>query len=85
MKLVYQPRFRRDYQALPPEIKRRADKQIQLLEANPRHHSLRARKMEGYPDIYEARVTQAYRLTYSLTKDVCSLRRIGTHDILETP
>ena len=85
MNTIYGPSFLRDYQSLPAEIQRRVDKQIRLLLENPRHQSLRARKMEGYPGIYEARITQHYRLTYTIAGDTCHLRRIGTHDVLKTP
>jgi mRNA interferase RelE/StbE len=85
MKLVYGPRFLRDYDQLDAQLQRRVDQQIALLLRNPRHPSLRVHKMEGYTEIYEARVTKGYRLTFQLRDDTCILRRIGTHDILKTP
>jgi mRNA-degrading endonuclease YafQ of YafQ-DinJ toxin-antitoxin module len=45
--------------------------------------SLRTKKMHGLEDIWEARVTLSYRITFQRTGDTLLLRRIGTHDVLE--
>jgi len=74
--------FKRDLQLLPTEIQNRAEKAIRLLAENPRHPSLRARKLRGLEDIWEASVSMSYRITYQLRNDKLTLRRIGTHDIL---
>jgi hypothetical protein len=31
------------------------------------------------------RITKNCRLTFQMEKDICVLRRIGSHDILKTP
>ena len=85
MKVARAPRFLSDYEQLDPQLKRRVDKQIVLLLKNPRHPSLRIHKMEGYPDIYEARVSKGYRFTFQIKEDTCILRRVGTHEIKKTP
>ena len=85
MKVIHGPRFLRDYANLDPAIQRRVDKQIKLFLENPRHHSLRIHKMGGYSDIYEARVTKAYRFTFQISGETYILRRVGTYDILKTP
>jgi len=36
--------------------------------------------MEGYEDIWEARVTRGYRLTFQIRTDVYILRRVGPHE-----
>lgn len=43
--------FDKDYARLPDEIQVRADKQLELLLVNPRHPSLRLKKMEGHSDL----------------------------------
>jgi hypothetical protein len=63
MRLVHTNRFKRDYDDLPEPIKRSTDKALRFLATNPRHWSLRAKKMEGQRDaegreIWEARVTR---------------------------
>ena len=76
--------FQKDYRSLPREIQKRFEKAIRLFEENPRHPSLRVKKMEGAAGIWEARVTQSYRFTFNWEADVVTLRRIGTHDILKS-
>ena len=85
MKLARTARFAHDFRSLPPDIQRRAAKQFQLLLDNPRHPSLRIKKMEGSQDIWEGRITKAYRFTFQVQGDTYLLRRIGTHDILVAP
>lgn len=74
-----------DYKGQPSKIQQRFDKQLGLFLLNPRHPSLRIKKMEGAGDIWEARITRSYRFTFHIDQGVCVLRRIGTHDVLKTP
>lgn len=85
MTVIYEPSFLRDYVGLPEVVRRPAEKQIRTLLQNPRHPSLRARKIQGSTDIYEARVTEAYRMTYKIVGETLRLRRIGTHEIYRSP
>src|SRR5439155_2404530 len=85
VKLARTPRFARDFRSLPPDIQRRAAKQLQLLLDNPRHPSLRIKKMEGSQDIWEGRISKGYRFTFQVRNDTYILRRIGAHDILGAP
>jgi hypothetical protein len=50
--------FDQDFAQLPESIKRRSEKQFQLLLTNPRHPSLRLKKMEDPRDIWEGRITK---------------------------
>lgn len=84
MILIWSTRFRREFTALPADIKERARKQLALLSDNPSHPSLRTKKMEGR-DIWEGRITRAYRFTFTTAGDTYTLRRIGPHDILKRP
>ncbi len=55
--------FWKSYDALPEEIRGRADKQFELLKANPQHPSLRLKKIgdrEGH-EVWSARITLKYR------------------------
>jgi mRNA-degrading endonuclease RelE of RelBE toxin-antitoxin system len=85
VKLQVTERFARRYRALPREIQERVDAQLELPLENPRHPSLRSRKMQGTARIWELRVTQGYRLTFQIEGDVYLLRTVGTHDILREP
>ncbi len=76
--------FADDYRKLPAEIQGRFDKAIKLFETNPRHPSLRVKKVKGTAGIWEASVTLSYRFTFNWEADVVTLRRIGTHGILDS-
>jgi len=77
--------FIRLYKKLPQDLRERAQKAIELLQANPTHPSLGHKKMAGQKDIFELRVSQNYRITYQKIGDAAYLRKIGTHDLLRNP
>jgi mRNA-degrading endonuclease RelE of RelBE toxin-antitoxin system len=85
MTFTWSARFSREFTALPPSIKERAKKQLTLFSQNPSHPSLQVKKMEGWKNIWEGRVTRAYRFTFTLEDDRYVLRRIGSHNILDHP
>ena len=85
MRLEFTARFLRDYGRLPENVQVRVDRALERLLANPRHPSLQVKKMQGYPDRWEGRVSRSHRFTFSIAGDVYRLRRVGPHDILESP
>jgi len=85
MRILTTRPFDEDYGRLPDSIKERVDKQLTLLLENPRHPSLRVRKIKGHPNIWEGRITKQYRFTFQIIEDLWLLRRIGTDSILKTP
>jgi mRNA-degrading endonuclease RelE of RelBE toxin-antitoxin system len=90
MRAVFTRGFVHDYQHLPERIQRRFDSALVFLLSNLRHPSLRVKKMGGQRDpegrdIWEARVTQAYRFTFAIDGDTYILYRIGPHDIERRP
>jgi mRNA-degrading endonuclease RelE of RelBE toxin-antitoxin system len=74
--------FERDSVRLPEQVLALVEKAIRLLAENPRHPSLRTKKMKGTEDIWEIRITRDYRITLQWEADLIILRRVGTHDIL---
>lgn len=80
------PRFDDDLDKLPSNIVEAARKAHRLFCENPRHPSLRIKKMQGYNEIWEGHVTIGYVFTFQwLTDDVSGesialFRRIGKHD-----
>ncbi|MBW1720302.1 MAG: DNA helicase [Deltaproteobacteria bacterium] len=82
MKIRRSASFSKDYKNLPVQIQTRADKQLLRLVENPKHPSLRIKKLRG-TEIFEIRVTRGYRLTFKIEKEFLILRRIGTHDLLK--
>ena len=77
--------FLRLYQKLPPDLKERVKKSLELLQTDPTHPSLRHRKMAGQTNIYEVSVSMHYRMTYQKVGDTAYLRKVGTHDVLRQP
>ena len=82
MKIRRTESFVKDYRSLPAAIRGQVDKQLEYLIRNPRHPSLRIKKLRG-TDKFEIRVSKGYRLTFRYADDVLELRRVGTHDILK--
>ena len=85
MRILTTESFTEDYARLPDSVKELTNKKLELLLQNPRHPSLRIKKMEDPRNIWEGRVTRSYRFTFQIKEDLYVLRRIGTHDILRTP
>jgi mRNA-degrading endonuclease YafQ of YafQ-DinJ toxin-antitoxin module len=85
MKIAADESFDEDYARLPRPIQERVDKQLALLLKDPRHPSLRTRKMEGHRDLWEGHVTKEYCFTFRITGDTYRLRRVGTHGIYRQP
>ena len=77
--------FKKAYKSFPEDVQRQFDKKFRLLISNPRHSSLRVKKMSGTKDIFEARINDNYRWTFQFIENGIKLRRIGTHDILRHP
>jgi mRNA-degrading endonuclease RelE of RelBE toxin-antitoxin system len=85
MRFTRTDRFKRDFHSLPAELQRRAEESLRTLATNPHHPSLRVKRIQGHPRIWEARVIRSYRLTFEWAGEELVLRRVGTHDILRTP
>ena len=85
MKLQTTRLFDRDYAGLSEDLKERVEKQLALLLLNPRHPSLRLKRIRGTADIWEARVSRSCRLTLQLAGDTYLLRRVGPHNAIEQP
>ncbi len=83
MILEFTNAFKADYDHLPNPIQKQTQKALKLLAANPRHPSLQVKRIQGTHDVWEARVTLAYRLTFNWKGNIITVRRIGTHDILK--
>lgn len=65
--------FWQAYAQFPREVKRRARQAFRLFqrgaEQPPFHPSLRIRKMQGHPDIWEGHITSKYVFTFHIEKD----------------
>ncbi|MDD2402463.1 MAG: hypothetical protein PHI90_01670 [Clostridia bacterium] len=80
MKFYYSDLFKEKVQLLYPDIKKSLKNKLALMNQNPKHPSLRAKKIKGVSDIYEASITMNYRMTWQYYKNGILLRNIGEHD-----
>jgi len=76
----YAPRFKRAYQKLGQDDRRRVDEAIRRFAADPSHPSLRVKKMRGMANVWEARASDSLRLTFQRDGDRVILRNVGAHD-----
>jgi mRNA-degrading endonuclease RelE of RelBE toxin-antitoxin system len=78
--------FWKDYEALPADIRDRADKQFALLRENPRHPSLHFKKLteRNGQEIWSARVTLKYRALAPKVGTDYVRSWIGEHETYET-
>jgi mRNA-degrading endonuclease RelE of RelBE toxin-antitoxin system len=67
---------------LPVEVKRALKKKLDLLADNPKHPSLRTKKIKGTEGIFEASISISMdiRMTWEFYEDGILLRNIGKHD-----
>jgi len=80
MKIQYTELFRKKVEILPVDIKKALRIKLELMVENPRHPSLRTKKIQGQEGIFEASVTMGIRMTWQYTEDGILLRNIGEHD-----
>ena len=74
--------FDKSFSALPAKIQKRTLDKLALYENDRRHPSLRVKKMEGAPDIWEMSVSKDCRITFQNEGKVILLRNIGSHAIM---
>jgi mRNA-degrading endonuclease RelE of RelBE toxin-antitoxin system len=80
MNIFYSELFADKAEQLPIEIRRALKKKLELLIENPRHPSLRTKKIQRQDSIFEASITMDIRMTWQYTEDGILLRNIGEHD-----
>lgn len=73
------------YQKLPTEVQLRADKQFALLKSDPRHPSLRFKKLtvRNGREIWSARVALQYRVLAVKRPDGYLWFWIGAHNVYD--
>jgi hypothetical protein len=74
------PSFWSCYHALPEEVRRRADKQYELLANDPTHPSVQLKPVGKF---WSARVTEAYRALCVRDEITLIWFWVGTHDEYE--
>ena len=79
MKSTTTRRFWELFQALPSEVQDLAVKNYRLWRRNPRHPSLRFRRLQGSEDRFSIRVGDRYRALGRLAGEKMIWVWIGTH------
>ena len=80
MNVYYTELFEQKVKELPVERKKVLRAKLDLMIENPRHPSLRVKKIQGQAAIFEASITMSIRLTWQYSEDGILLRNIGEHD-----
>ena len=86
VKIARTARFKKAWGQLNKGEKALAQKAITNLAVNIRYPALRAKKVKGTENIWEARVSRSLRITFQIEGDTIILRNTGHHDeTLERP
>ncbi|MDQ2088126.1 hypothetical protein RBH29_16995 [Herbivorax sp. ANBcel31] len=81
MIILYSENFKSKVKNLPIEVKKQLKKKLEIMIDNPRHPSLRTKKIKGRGDnIFEASINMDIRMTWQYIEDGIILRNIGEHD-----
>ncbi len=84
MNVLYTRVFQKDFQRLSKEIRVQAEKQLAIFANNPRHPSLRIKRIHAAGEHrWEGRITRGYRFTFDWEGETVILRRIGTHEVID--
>ena len=74
------PRFSKRYSRLQPDIQRKIDKALVLLDTDFRHPGLRSHPVQDFPGVFEAYVDDKYRMTFTRQGDIFIMRNVDNHD-----
>ncbi len=81
LRLVRTERFRKSVLELDKRTREKLKRQLELFVSDPRHPSLRVKKIKGTRSIFEARVNDLYRMTFQYgEKGEIILRVVGPHN-----
>lgn len=79
MRWQHSDRSKKDYDGLQQKIQKAFDKQARLLAENLLHPSLHAKKFSEAEDLWQARVTKAWRFYFKIDDDTYIITRIVPH------
>jgi mRNA-degrading endonuclease RelE of RelBE toxin-antitoxin system len=69
VKVRFTERADEDYAALSANVRKAFAKQLEFLLANPRHPSLRVKKLEGSDELWQARINRSWRFYFTIQGD----------------
>ncbi len=80
MNIYFLDLFLEGVKKLPADVKKVLKKKLDIMADDPRHPSLRTKKIKGHENIFEASITMNMRMTGEYFEDGILLRNIGEHD-----
>ncbi len=85
MKIIYSPKFRREYKKLPSEIKRLAEEREMVFRNNPLHPSLKTHKLRGkWEEFWSFSIDYRNRIIFEFgEKGLVFFHSVGDHDIYQ--
>ena len=78
MNVVTTKQFKKAYDKLPQNLKKKTKKAIDFLAQNLFYPGLNSKKMKG--NVWEARIDRSYRFTFEKQGETFILRTVGPHD-----
>lgn len=86
MEIIFTEQFEQAYEKFTRVEKKSVRKALTLLGGNPKHPSLRVKKMEGRKSIWEARPSKRLRMTFEMAGEIVVMRNVGEHNkVLKKP
>jgi mRNA-degrading endonuclease RelE of RelBE toxin-antitoxin system len=79
MKLLYSPRFQKQYDDAALAVQKAFDKQAKLLLDNLRHPSLHAKKYDEARDVWQGRINRDWRFYFTIEGDTYHLHTMIPH------
>lgn len=80
MNIYFSDHFLKSVRQLPDDIKKSLKEKLGYMADDPKHPSLRTKKIKGNDKIFEASITMNIRMTWEYYEDGILLRNIGGHD-----
>ncbi len=85
MRIIYSPKFKREYKKLPLKIKLLAEKREAIFRANPFDSRLKTHKLAGrLQEFWSFSIDYKYRIIFEFAgKDEVHFHSAGDHDIYQ--
>ena len=83
MKIIYSPRFAKEYKKLPLKVKLLAEKKEEIFRKKPFHPSLKTHKLTGnLKEFYSFSINYQIRIVFHFEdKNTIAFDNIGTHQV----
>ena len=81
---TFTQRFKKHYKILSSQEKKQLKNKLDLLAINPKHPSLRTKRIQGVKELYECSVNMDIRIIwYYENNNIIIIVDVGHHDILK--